>query len=95
MLEAYTCYPVVPLAFLLHSGLVRDMAAVPGLLRDFEVTVTGGLNLARAPWNNTTLNSMVVATQLLRGRGPKKLAGIHGNGSLGYQQGFLLLGAEA
>jgi len=95
MLEAYSCYPVVPLAFLLHSGLVRDMATVPSLLRDFDVTVSGGLNLARAPWNNTTLNSIVIATQLLRTCGSKRLAGIHGNGSLGYQQGFLLLGVEA
>lgn len=94
MLEAYLCYPVVPLAFLLHCGLVRDMGDVPGLLREFDVTITGGLNLARAPWNNTTLNSIVVATQLLRGRDPRRLAGIHGNGSLGYQQGFLLLGTE-
>jgi len=94
LLEVYSCYPVVPLAFLLRSGLVPGLPGVPALLRRLDVTVTGGLNLGRAPWNNTTLNAVVAMTRLLRDPGEKKLAGVHSNGSLGYQQGFLLLGRE-
>lgn len=92
LLEVYSCYPVVPLAFLLRSGLVQTLDRVPDLLQQFDVTVTGGLNLGRAPWNNTTLNAIVAMTERLRDPGEKRLAGVHSNGSLGYQQGFLLLG---
>jgi hypothetical protein len=91
LLEVYSCYPVVPLAFFLRSGLVPTLSRVPELLQYFDVTVTGGLNLGRAPWNNTTLNAIVAITERLRDPGEKKLAGVHSNGSLGYQQGFLLL----
>lgn len=91
LLEVYSCYPVVPLAFLLRAGLVAALAEVPDLLQRLDVTVTGGLNLGRAPWNNTTLNAIVAMTELLRVPGERSLAGIHSNGSLGYQQGFMLL----
>jgi hypothetical protein len=94
LLEVYSCYPVVPLAFLLRSELVSTLSQVPDLLRRFDVTVTGGLNLGRAPWNNTTLNAIVAVAELLRNPGEKRLAGVQSNGSLGYQQGFLLLGRE-
>ena len=90
----YSCYPVVPLAFLLRSELVPTLSRDPDLLRHFDVTVTGGLNLGRAPWNNTTLNAIVAIAELLRTPGEPRLAGVHSNGSLGYQQGFLLLGRE-
>ena len=82
---------VVPLAFPLRSGLAPTLAEVPDLLRRHDVTVTGGLNLGRAPWNNTTLNAVIAMAELLRAPSEKPLAGVHGNGSLGYQQGFLLL----
>jgi hypothetical protein len=94
LLEVYSCYPVVALAFLLRSGLVPGFQGVPELLRRLDVTVTGGLNLGRAPWNNTTLNAIIAMTELLRDAGGKRLAGVHSNGSLGYHQGFLLLGRE-
>jgi len=91
-LEVYSCYPVVPIAFLLRSGLVARPSQIPAFLEEHEITITGGLNLAKGPWNNTTLNTLVSMVHLLRseGRGPA-IGGIHGNGSLGYQQGFLIL----
>lgn len=89
-LEAYTCYPVVPMAFLLASGLAADLDEVHSILARHEVTVTGGLNLARAPWNCTTLNNIIAMTEVLR-TGPLSMGGVHGNGSLGYQQAFLIL----
>lgn len=92
VLEVYTCYPVVPMAFLLRSGMVEHPSEIPSFLERYEITITGGLNLARAPWNNTTLNTLVSMVHLLRSdkAGPT-IGGIHGNGSLGYQQGFLIL----
>ncbi len=92
LLEVYTCFPPAPLAFLLTSGIARSPAELPEILKSHEVTVTGGMNLARAPWNNPALNAMVVMVEdLLSGRGALGL--VHGNGGLGYRQGVALLGA--
>jgi len=90
-LEVYTC--VVPIAFLLRSGLVSHPSDISIFLEEHEITITGGLNLAKGPWNNTTLNTLVSMVHLLRSEtaGPT-MGGIHGNGSLGYQQGFMILG---
>jgi len=63
------------------------------LLQSQEVTQTGGLNLGRAAWNNTTLNNIITMVEkLTSGDGPK-IGGVHGNGSIGYQQGFMILQA--
>jgi hypothetical protein len=94
LLEAYTCYPVVPLAFLLKSGLVARMDHVDALLARHEITVTGGLNLARAPGNNTTLRACVRMVELLR-RGGAAYGAVHGNSGFGYEQAFLLLSSAA
>lgn len=91
LLEVYTCYPVVPMAFLLTTGLVANASEIPSFLEEYEITVTGGLNLSRAPWNNTTLNNIIAMIEVLGQDHSIKLAGIHGNGSLGYQQGFMVL----
>ena len=91
-LEVYTCYPVVPIAFLLSSGLVDRPSEIPEFLEKYERTITGGLNLAKGPWNNTTLNTLVSMVRLIRSEtSVPAIGGIHGNGSLGYQQGFLIL----
>jgi len=91
-LEVYTCYPVVPIAFLLRSGLVGRPSDIPDFLKAHEITITGGLNLAKGPWNNTTLNTLVSMVHRLRSETDEPaIGGIHGNGSLGYQQGFLIL----
>jgi hypothetical protein len=90
LLEAYTCYPVVPLAFLLKTGIAPSLEAVPELLERFEITVTGGLNLGRAAWNNPALNALIVMVRRLT-EGPIALGAVHGNGGLGYRQGVALL----
>lgn len=47
--------------------------------------------LGRAPWNSTTLNAIVAIAERLHDPSEERLAGVHSNGSLGYQQGFVLL----
>lgn len=93
LLEAYTCYPVVPLGFLLASGIAQNLEAVPEILAKHEVTVTGGMNLARAAWNNPALQALIVMVERLRA-GEQSIGGVQGNGGLGYRQGFALLGRE-
>ncbi len=90
LLEAYTCYPVVPLALLLASGIARAPADLPAVLAGHPVTVTGGMNLARAPWNNPALHALVAMAGRLRA-GDAPLGLVHGNGGLGYKQGIALL----
>lgn len=91
LLEVYTCYSAVPMAFLLATGMVKDLNELPTFLDRHEITVTAGLNLNRASWNNTTLNNIITMCELLREDRSVQYGGIHGNGSLGYQQGFMIL----
>ncbi len=86
LLEAYTCFPVAPLGFLTSSGIVADVAQIPILLEEREITVTGGMNLARAPWNNPALNALVVMCRRLA-NGSTKWGVVLGNGGLGDGQG--------
>lgn len=90
LLEVYSCYPVVPMAFLLRSGIAASLDSLATLLETLQVTVTGGMNLARAPWNNPALNGLVTLCEEIGVRG--KAGGLlHGNGGLGYRQGVALL----
>ncbi|KAB7628274.1 hypothetical protein [Alkalilimnicola sp. S0819] len=90
LLEAYTCFPVSPLGLLSASGIATLPEQMQEVLAAREITVTGGMNLARAPWNNPALNALVVMVQeLLAERAA--LGGVHGNGGLGYRQGFAIL----
>ncbi len=90
LLETYTCYPVVPMAFLLVSGLVDMLEDIPDFLKDHSITITGGMNLARAPWNNPALNGIIdMVKRLIEGN--EDLGLIHANGGLGYRQGVALL----
>ncbi len=91
LLEVYTCYSAVPMAFLLATGMVKDLSELPTFLETNEITVTAGLNLNRASWNNTTMNNIITMCELLREDRSIQYGGIHGNGSLGYQQGFMIL----
>lgn len=91
LLEAYTCFPVVPLGFLLASGLAQDIDAITPLLAKHEITVTGGMNIARAPWNNPALNALIVMCDRLS-VGDAEYGAVQGNGGLGYRQGVALLG---
>lgn len=94
LLEAYTCYPVVPMAFLLASGLVEVLEQIPEFLAQHSITVTGGMNLARAAWNNPALNALISIHHALLD-GDEQLAMVHGNGGLGYRQGVALIGKIA
>ncbi|NQT74662.1 MAG: hypothetical protein HQ553_18140 [Chloroflexi bacterium] len=90
LLETYTCYPVVPIAFLLASGIASSIESIPAILKEHEVTVTGGMNLARAPWNNPVLNALITMYYLLR-KGPLRVGAVHGNGGMGFSQGVAIL----
>lgn len=90
LLETYTCYPVVPMAFLMVSGLVDMLEQLPEFLQQHSITITGGMNLARAPWNNPALNGIVAMVERLR-QGSEHCGLIHANGGLGYRQGVAIL----
>jgi len=90
LLDTYTCYPVVPMAFLLKSGLIEQLNDLPNFLQDANITVTGGMNLARGAWNNPALNGLITMHQRLLSN-PQTLGLVHGNGGLGYRQGVAIL----
>lgn len=94
LLEAYTCYPVVPMAFILTSGLVEMLEDIPDFLAEHSITISGGMNLAKAAWNNPALNALVLMHRRLSS-GPEKLGLIHGNGGLGYRQGVAIVESMA
>ncbi|RTE66621.1 hypothetical protein EH243_05935 [Amphritea opalescens] len=91
LLEVYTCYPVVPIAFLLASGLVDNLAQLPAFLEQHLITITGGMNLAKGPWNNPALNNLIEMHQQLLASANCQLGAVHGNGGLGYKQGVAIL----
>lgn len=90
LMEAYTCYPVVPMAFLMVSGLVDLLEEMPEFLAQHSITVTGGMNLAKGAWNNPALNALVVMYQRLQ-KGEELVGLVHGNGGLGYRQGVAIV----
>lgn len=90
VLEVYTCYPVIPLAFLFTSRIASSVDDAARLLENHEVTVTGGMNLARAPWNNPALNALITMYKLLV-EDPSFIGAVHGNGGLGFAQGVAIL----
>jgi hypothetical protein len=92
-IEIYSCYPVVPIAFLLATGLAGDTSGIKRLLAEHPATITGGLNLGRAPWNNSTLSAIVQAVAMIRAGTP--IIGVHSNAALGYKQGCLVLTAPS
>lgn len=90
LLEAYTCFPPAPLGLLLAAGLASDGAGLEQVLALQEITVTGGMNLAKAPWNNPALHGLIVLWELLR-EGAAPLGLVHGNGGVGGYQGVAIL----
>ena len=89
LLEVYTCYPVVPLAFLLTTGAVTEPQQLLSFIQQRPLTVTGGMNLARGPWNNPALNGLIQLCHQLSNEQPQAV--LHGNGGLGYRQGIAVL----
>ena len=92
LLEVYSCYPVVPMAFLLATGIADFFDEIEKILDHHEVTVTGGMNIAKAPWNNPVLNALIVMYGKIR-NGEVKIGAVHGNGGLGYKQGVAIIGS--
>lgn len=90
LLELYTCYPPIPLAFLLTTKMVESVAEIPRFLDRYQITITGGMNLARAPWNNPALNGLIEMVKLMK-NGAKNYGLLHGNGGIGEIQGVAIL----
>jgi hypothetical protein len=91
LLEVYTCYPPIPIAFLLTAGFARDVGEMDAFLDRFEITLTGGMNLAKAPWNNPALNGLIELSKRLFS-GDARYGLVHGNGGIGEAQGVAILG---
>ncbi|WP_088225274.1 hypothetical protein [Desulfosporosinus sp. FKB] len=89
-LELYTCYPPIPLAFLLTTNMVENPWELPEFLSNHEITITGGMNFARAPWNNPALNALIEMCAAMK-KGDIKYGLIHGNGGIGEVQGVAIL----
>jgi hypothetical protein len=92
LFDTYTCYPVVPMGFLLRMGLVKNLQELPEFLKSHPITITGGLNLAKAPWNLTSFNSIIAMREKMISSNKIRFGLVHGNGSLGNQQGITVLG---
>ncbi|MCT8139176.1 hypothetical protein H1D32_16565 [Anaerobacillus sp. CMMVII] len=89
-LDVYTCYPPVPIGFLMATGMIDSIDQLPDLLERHEITVSGGMNLARAPWNNPALNGVIDMYHKLK-EGTVSYGLIHGNGGIGEIQGVVIL----
>lgn len=93
LLDVYTCYPVVPLACLMATGLVEDVSGLLEFIEAYPLTQTGGMNLARGAWNNPALNGLIAMYETLVGEShdERNCGLVHGNGGLGYRQGLVLM----
>lgn len=92
ILEAYTCFPPVPLAFLECSGLAQTPSEMMTFLEKNPITVSGGMNFARAPWNNPALRGLIMVAEALKTKDAYGI--VHGNGGLGGRQGIALLASD-
>lgn len=90
LLDIYTCFPIVPLAFLYKTHLANSISEVKDFIKNNDITIDGGMNLSKAPWNNPCLLSIINAKDKLL-LNTSEFALIHGNGGLGYKQGIALL----
>ncbi len=92
VLELYTCFPIVPIAFCVNAGWSRDFQSTMSFFDNVEITVSGGMNLSRAPWNNPALRGLILTAERLRADGGVGV--VHGNGGVGGLQGLAVLRAE-
>ena len=90
-LEVYTCFPVVPLAYLWAAGWAQTPAEMLEFLKHHPITLSGGMNFARAPWNNPALRGVILAARAVENGAMLGL--VHGNGGLGGRQGICVLEA--
>ncbi|CAN5456015.1 hypothetical protein BH10PLA1_BH10PLA1_04670 [soil metagenome] len=63
----------------------------PALLAEHPVTIGGGMNIARAAWNNPALNGLIAMYETLDADSTATAGAVHGNGGLGYRQGVAIL----
>jgi len=89
ILEAYTCYPPVPLALVEALTESSDPRIWKTFIQQHPLTQSGGMNFSRAPWNNPALRGLVLVSRALRSTSTLGL--VHGNGGLGGRQGLALL----
>ncbi|MDP4158746.1 MAG: hypothetical protein Q8911_03140 [Bacillota bacterium] len=90
LLDLYTCYPPIPLAFLLTTQMVESVWELPLFLSNYEITITGGMNFARAPWNNPALNGLIEMCKMMSNEAVN-YGLVHGNGGIGEIQGVAIL----
>lgn len=91
ILEAYTCFPCVPLALIELLCASSSPNEWLRFIETHELTQSGGMNFARAPWNNPALRGLVLVAHAL-GESPEERFGlVHGNGGLGGRQGLAIL----
>ena len=64
------------------------------VIEGHPITVTGGMNLAGAPWNNPALHALIVMHERLL-EGPEECGLVHGNGGVGGYQGVAILACDA
>ncbi|MEZ4462687.1 MAG: hypothetical protein R3E66_23760 [bacterium] len=92
-LEVYTCFPIVPLGFLYAAGLATSIEGAIAWVEENPLTISGGMNFARAPWNCPALRALVLAHHHSLNTGQDTL--VHGNGGLGGWQGVAVLTSDA
>ncbi len=91
-LEVYTCFPIVPLAFLMKSGLAGTADEALRRIRARPLTVSGGMTLAYGPWNGPALRGLALVAKAIVDGAPLGL--VHGNGGLGAYQSVAVLGVS-
>lgn len=90
LLNAYTCYPPIPMAMLMCGGFVESFDEIEGFLVDHQITIDGGMSLARAPWNNPAFSAFIGMCEKLR-ESEEKYGLVHGNGGMGESHGLVLV----
>lgn len=93
LLEAYTCFPPAAIGLLLATGIAPAPADLEPVLTSREITVTGGMNLAGAPWNNPALHGLIVLLEQLETLAVRTGL-VHGNGGVGGYQGVAIVSAR-
>lgn len=73
--------PPIPVAFLLATKIIEDIGQLTDFLGRNEMTITGGLNFARAPWNNPVLNALIDMYKRMK-KGTVKYGLVHGKAEL-------------
>ena len=84
----------VELSVVNYTHTATSSVRTVGWLQQHSLTLKGGMNLNRAPWNLPALRALIEMTQALQ-TSEQTLGGVHGNGGLGYKQGFAILRRNA